>query len=93
VQIGAKLQLVGCRGTEKKTTWEKKVTNPLHFTTRRGAICNKFGEFVDLTAVVTLAKFGYKTFSDFSSPRGEKSIFRLDANGLYNNATRYRAGL
>jgi len=38
-------------------------------------IFTKFGEFVDLTDVITPAKFGYKIFVDFSRPRGGKSHF------------------
>jgi len=58
-------------------------------------IFTKFGEFVvDLTDVITPAKFGYKIFIGFSRPRGGKSHFPYwKAYGLYNSAMHCRAGL
>jgi len=38
-------------------------------------IFTKFGQFVDLTDVITPARFGYKIFIGFSRPRGRKSHF------------------
>jgi len=67
--------------TEKK---HKKVDEESHKTVifhlpRGGAISQpiftKFDEFVDLTDVITPAKFCYKIFIDFSTPRGWKSHF------------------
>jgi len=40
-------------------------------------ICTKFGEFVDLTEIITPAKFGSEIFIGFSRPRGGKGIFSL----------------
>jgi len=59
-------------------------------------ICTKYGEFVDvdLTDIITSAKFGYKIFIGFFRLRGGKLHFPYrKANGLYNSAMRYRAGL
>jgi len=41
--------------------------------TRSQPIFTKFGEFVDLTDVITPTKFGYKIFIGYSRPRGGKS--------------------
>jgi len=46
-------------------------------------ICTKLGEFVDLTDVVTPAKFGSKTFIGFSRPRGEKTHFPFRKQTAY----------
>jgi len=58
----------------------KKVKNcyisPLRESAISQPICTKFGEFVDLTKVLTLAKFG-----GFSRAGVEKSIFLLKAYG------------
>jgi len=40
-----------------------------------GGPFRKFGEFVDLTDVITPAKFGSKIFVGFSRPRGRKTHF------------------
>jgi len=57
-------------------------------------ICTEFDEYVDLTDVMTPAMFGSKIFINYSRPRGGKKHFPFrKANGLYNSATRYRAGL
>jgi len=65
---------------------------------RGGAISQpifiEFGEFVDLTDIMTPAKFGYEIFIGFSRPRGGKSHFPYrKPKGPYNSAMRYRAGL
>ena len=57
-------------------------------------ISTKFGVFVDLTNVITYAKNGFQIFSCFSRATGGKThVSLLKANGLYNIAMRYRAGL
>jgi len=43
----------------------------------RKLICIKFDQFVDLTDVITPAKFGSKIFIGFSRPRGRKTRFPL----------------
>jgi len=68
--------------------WQKKLTKPLYISPPCGGaisqpIGTKFGEFVDLTEVVTLAKFGSRIFIGFSRLRAEKSIF------LYRKPTVY----
>ena len=57
-------------------------------------ISTKFGVFVGLTNVITYAKIGFKISIGFSRPTGGKTQVSLQkANGLYNIAMRYRAGL
>jgi len=101
VQFGPKLRPVGWPRKRKKNKkrWAKKVTNRYISPPRGGAtsqpMFTKYGEFVDLTDVITPAKFGYKIFIGFFRPRGGKSHFpyRKKAYGLFNSAMRYRAGL
>jgi len=47
-------------------------------------ICTKFSEFVDLTNVITPAKFGSKIFIFFQTDRWKKTFSLYKANGLYN---------
>jgi len=69
-----------------------------YISPRGGAISQpiftKFGKFVDLTNIITPAKFGYEIFIGFSRSRDGKSYFPYrKAKGRYNSAMRYRAGL
>jgi len=54
---------------------------------RGGAISQsifiKFGEFVDLTNLITPAKFGYNIVISFSRPRGGKSHFSCRKQRAY----------
>jgi len=65
--------------TKKKKGGSRKSQNRYTSPPREGAISQpiftKFGEFVDLTDVITPAKFGYKIFIGFFRPRGRKSRF------------------
>ena len=57
-------------------------------------ISTKFVVFVGLINVITCAKNGFKTYIGFSRPTGGiKHVSLWKANGLYNIAMRYRAGL
>jgi len=101
VQFGPKLRPVGWprkRKNKNKKGGRRKSQNRYISPPRGGAILQliftKFGEFLDLTDVITSAKFGYKIFIGFSRSRGGKSHFPYrKAYGLYNSAMRYRAGL
>jgi len=44
-------------------------------------IFTKFGEFVDLTNVITPAKFGYKIFIGFPGREVEYRIFPIESKG------------
>jgi len=81
VQFGAKLRPVGWPRKLKKNKIKKggrrKSQNRYNSPPLGGVISQliftKFDEFVDLTDVITPAKFGYKIFISFSRPRGVKS--------------------
>jgi len=83
--------------TEKKEKkgGRRKLQNRYISSPRRGAIsqpiCTKFGEYVDLTDLITPAKFGPKIFIGFF--QAERWIIVFFLYGLYNSAMRYRAGL
>jgi len=82
---------------KKEKRGRRKSQNRYNTPPRVGAISQliftKFGELVDLTELITPAKFGYTIFIGFSRPRGGKSHFPYKANDLYDSAMRYRAGL
>jgi len=93
VQIGFKLRSEGlAEETEKikKKSWEKKVTKRYISPPRGGAIsqpiCTKFSEFVDLTELVTLAKFDSKNIHwFFQKEMWKRSIFSLESlRPIYN---------
>jgi len=68
--------------TEKKIKKVDEKSQSRYISPPRGGaisqpIFTKFGEFVDLTDVITSAKFGYKRFIGFFRPRGGKSQFFL----------------
>jgi len=85
--------------TEKNKKGGRRKSQNRYISPPRGGailqpIFTKFGGFVDLTDVITPAKFGYNIFIVFFRPRGWKSHFPYrKAYGLYNSAMRYRAGL
>jgi len=83
VQFGPKLLPVGWprkRKINKINKGGRRKSQNRYISPPRGdaishPIFTKFGEFLDLTDVITPAKFGYKIFIGFSRPRGGKSHF------------------
>jgi len=61
------------KGGRRKS--QNRYISPLHGGAISLLIFTKFGKFVDLTDVITPAKFGYKIFIGFSRPKGGKSHF------------------
>jgi len=90
VQLGPKLRPVGWRRKWKKRK-KKKSQNRYISPPCGGAIsqsiCTKFGEFVDLTDVITPAKFGCKISLVFPDREVEKLIFPLEIKRpiIYNS--------
>jgi len=74
------------RGNRKKGGRRKSQNRDIS-PPRGGAIsepiCIKFGKFVDLTAIIMSAKFGYKISIGFSRPRGGKSPFHYRKQRAY----------
>ena len=89
---------MGEQKKKKKKKGEQKSQNryikPLCSGAPREPISTKFGVFVGLTNVITDAENGFKISIGFSRATGAKThVSLLKANGLYNIAMRYRAGL
>jgi len=98
IKRAIRTKIATCGLAEETEKGGRKSQNRIISPLRGGAISQpiftKFGEFLDLTDIITPAKFGYKIFIGFSRPRGGKSPFPYwKAYGLYNSAMRYRAGL
>jgi len=78
-QFGPKLWPVGWPRKQKNKKGGRRKSQNRYISPRGGAISQpiftKFGEFVDLTDVITSAKFGYKIIIRFFRPRGGKSHF------------------
>jgi len=88
VQFGPKLRPVGWPRKRKKKIKKggrRKSQNRYISPPRGGAISQpifiKFGEFVDLTDVITPAKFGYKIFIGFPDREVENRICPIENNG------------
>ena len=97
-----RLKIATCRRDEETEKYKKKGEqksqkcdiSPLCGGAPCEPISTKFVVFVGLINVITCAKNGFKTYIGFSRPTGGKSMFPYrKANGLYNIAMRYRAGL
>jgi len=71
---------------KKKGGWKKNVT--FHISPPCGhaisqPLSTKFGDFIDLTGVVTPAAFGFRIFIGFSRPRGGKKHFPIYKSKRY----------
>jgi len=89
VQFGPKWRPVGWPRKRKKNKkgGRRKSQNRYISTPRGGAvpqpIFTKIGELVDLSNIITSAKFGYKIFIGFFRPRGGKSHFSYRKQRAY----------
>jgi len=69
--------------TEKQNKTKKPEESHKTVKFHHHKAATKFGEFVDITVVVTSAKFGSKIFIGFSSPRGRKTHFPFRNETVY----------
>jgi len=82
VQFGPTMRPVAGRGSGKRKKEGRRKSQNRYLSPRHGGailqpICTIFGEFVDLTDIITLAKFGFKIFIVFFQAERWKNAFSL----------------